>query len=304
MTESAAALSFLHLTVFEALLRLKSVTQTSEALDMPQPTVSRHLAHLRRHFDNPLFVRTRSGFEPTAAALSCATAVSAALEIYRTQLLPSPTFDQRTARRNFLIAASDVGHLLTLPWLEQWAAASAPHVRFTAVPLGRNRLVAQLESGEVDIAIGSFPSLFSGIREQTLFAESYICVVPKALAANGELTLEVYRRARHILVDGRPLGHVHEEIERRIMDVIGIDQVRVTSENFLLSAHIAERSNLILTVPSRVARIVSSDSTRILKPPIELPGFSVKQYWHDRFDRDPGNMWLRATIAQLRHVEI
>ncbi|MDB5576354.1 MAG: LysR family transcriptional regulator [Bradyrhizobium sp.] len=297
------ALSFQHLTVFEALLRLKSVTQTAEALDMPQPTVSRHLAHLRRHFDNPLFVRTRHGFEPTAVAQSCAAGVSAALEIYRTQLMPSPTFDLHSARRNFLIAASDVGHLLTLPRLEQWAASTAPLVRFTAVPLGRSRLVAQLESGEVDVAIGSFPSLFSGIREQTLFTESYICVVPKALAASGELTLDVYRRAQHILVDGRQLGHIHEEIERRILDIIGINQVRVTAENFLLSAHIAERSNLILTVPSRVAQIVSSDATRILKPPIDLPGFAVKQYWHDRFDRDPGNMWLRSTIAQLRHIE-
>src|SRR3546814_1658217 len=57
-------LSFLHLTVFETLLRLKSVTQAAEALDLPQPTLSRHLKYLRSHFDNPLFVRTSKGLEP------------------------------------------------------------------------------------------------------------------------------------------------------------------------------------------------------------------------------------------------
>lgn len=296
-------LSFLHLTVFEALLRLKSVTQAAEALDMPQPTLSRHLRRLREHFDNPLFVRTSHGLEPTSIALSAAAGVSEALEIYRTRLVPNPTFLPERSRRNFLIAASDVGHLLTLPRLERWASSSAPNVRFTAVPLGRHRLVTQLEAGEVDVAIGSFPTLYSGIREQTLFTETYVCVVPKALAASGELTLDAYREAQHILVDGRPLGHIHEEVEKRILEIIGKDQVRVVSENFLLSAHIAERSDLILTIPSRVASIVNADTARTVPPPLDLPGFTVKQYWHDRFDREPGNIWLRSTIARLRMLE-
>ncbi|WP_145203716.1 LysR family transcriptional regulator [Sphingobium sp. B2] len=296
-------LSFLHLTVFEALMRLKSVTQAAEALDMPQPTISRHLRHLREHFDNPLFVRTSHGFEPTSIAISAAAGVSEALEIYRTRLVSDSIFEAGSSRRNFFIAASDMGHLLTLPRLEQWAATSAPHVRFTATPLGRQRLITQLEAGEVDVAIGSFPTLYSGIREQTLFTETYVCVVPKALATHGELSLDTYRRARHILVDGRPLGHIHEEVERRILEIIGENQVRVVSENFLLSAHIAERSDLILTAPSRVAEIVNAGAARTMAPPIDLPGFTVKQYWHDRFDREPGNMWLRHTIARLRGLE-
>jgi DNA-binding transcriptional LysR family regulator len=304
MPAGATSISFVHLTVFEALMRLKSVTQAAEALDMPQPTLSRHLQHLRKHFGNPLFVRTRTGFEPTSAALTAAAGVSAALEIFRTQLVADASFDPEASRRNFLIAASDVGHLLTLPRLAGWAAAEAPAIRFTAVPLGRNRLVTQLESGEVDIAIGSFPNLFAGIREQALFAESYVCVVPRKLVADGDLTREAYRSAHHILVDGRPLGHIHEDVERTILQEVGESRVRVVSENFLLSAHIAERSDLILTVPSRVARIVRSDATRTCRPPIDLPGFTVKQYWHDRFDREPGNMWLRSVIARLRHTEL
>jgi len=303
MTVKGLSLSFLHLTVFEAIMRLKSVTQAGEALDMPQPTISRHLQHLRRHFDNPLFVRTRHGLEPTSVALSAASGVSATLEIYRTRLVANPTFDPAESRRNFLIAASDVGHLLTMPRLEQWAARTAPKVRFTAVSLGGNRLVAQLEAGEVDIAIGSFPTLFTGIREQALFTESYVCVVPHALIADVELTLDAYKRAQHILVDGRRLGHIHEVVEKTILGIIGESQVRVVSENFLLSAHIAERADLILTVPSRVASIVNADAARTVKPPVQLPGFTVKQYWHERYDREPGNIWLRSTIARLRQIE-
>src|SRR3546814_2542766 len=152
-------LSFLHLTVFGTLLRLKSVTQAAEALDLPQPTLSRHLKYLRSHFDNPLFVRTSKGLEPTAMAMSIAGAISDALEIYAKRLSADHDVDPSDSHRNFLIAATDIGHLLTLPWLEDWAQKTPPHVSFTAVPLGRSRLVAQMAYGGVDVAIGSFPNL-------------------------------------------------------------------------------------------------------------------------------------------------
>src|SRR3546814_4999278 len=65
----------------------------------------------------------------------------------------------------------------------------------------------------------------------------------------------------------------------------------------------AERSNMILTVPSRAAAIASPERVCLMKPPIDLPGFDVKQYWHERFDSEPGNIWLRAHIARIRQVE-
>src|SRR3546814_9930222 len=58
-------LSFMHLTVFEAIMRTKSVSLAAETLDVPQPTLSRYLKQLRDHFGNQLFVRTRTGLEPT-----------------------------------------------------------------------------------------------------------------------------------------------------------------------------------------------------------------------------------------------
>src|SRR3546814_5381249 len=54
-------LSFMHLTVFEAIMRTKSVSLAAETLDVPQPTLSRYLKQLRDHFGNQLFVRTRTG---------------------------------------------------------------------------------------------------------------------------------------------------------------------------------------------------------------------------------------------------
>src|SRR3546814_10662944 len=38
----------------------------------------------------------------------------------------------------------------------------------------------------------------------------------------------------------------------------------------------------------------------VVTPPLDLPTSEVKQYWHERFDHDPGNMWLRLLIAECR----
>jgi hypothetical protein len=45
--------------------------------------------------------------------------------------------------------------------------------------------------------------------------------------------------------------------------------------------------------------MLSREPIRHLAVPHPLPRYSVKQHWHARFHRDPGNAWLRQTVAQL-----
>jgi hypothetical protein len=32
------------------------------------------------------------------------------------------------------------------------------------------------------------------------------------------------------------------------------------------------------------------------EPPLPLPGFSLRQYWHPRFHHDVANRWLRQLL--------
>src|SRR3546814_19158271 len=74
----------------------------------------------------------------------------------------------------------------------------------------------------------------------------------------------------------------------------------MVSETFMGTALIAEMSDLVLTVPRSVARVVQSPRMTIVAQPLELPVIHVKQYWHERFDHDPGNIWLRSLISECR----
>jgi len=294
-------LAIADLLTFDAIYTHKSVSKAALALDVPQPTVSRRLAALRESFGDPLFVRTRQGMEVTQLGSSLVDAIQQMVEIYQGRLQQAARFDPMTSTRMFRICASDLGHLLVLPKLHAWADKRAPSVSFTAIPLTRSALIDRLESGEVDVAVGGFPNLYAGVKEQTLFRESYACLVRRDHPTIGDkMTLQEFKRARHIVVSAHLLGHVHQEVEKRILEVCPPNHVRVVSESFLLSALLVEKTDLILTLPGRASSEFLGErlgALRMVEPPIELLGFDVKQYWHTRFHGDPGNEWLRRGIA-------
>jgi DNA-binding transcriptional LysR family regulator len=298
---SIGKLDFAQLRVFSALYEHRSVIKVSRALDLPQPTVSRWLGRMRASFGDPLFVRTQDGMEPTPAAIACSDAVEEILNIYRTRLLHVGRFDPSGTYRNFKIAGSEFGQLLGLGRLHDWARDRAPLARFTAVPLGRNNLAAQLEQGDVDLALGGFPDLGAGIKEQALYEEGYVCVMREGHPlSTGDFGLNEFLRAKHILVRAHRVGHVQQDVERRLTEMLPRANVRLVSESVVAAMLMIGDSDLLLVAPAGVADYFR-DRCRlaVVATPMDLPKFQVKQYWHERFHRDPGSEWLRLGIAGL-----
>ncbi len=286
--------------VLTALMRHRSVSKAADSLGMPQPTVSRALAKLRGHFNDPLFVRTRGGMEPTPVAITASDGFAEMLRIYKATLAMAGRFDPTTSTRQFTIAASDFGHLLVLPPLHAATIECAPGLRFKAIPLGSRPLIIELETGEVDLAVGGFPNLYAGVMEQTLFHEIYVCLVHPNRAAGDPMTLQEFQQAFHIVVSAQQFGHVHQLVEKKLLEIVPANRVRIVGSSFIVSALIAERSDLILTVPAGISTVLQRGTVLVRRePPLELPGFDVKLYWHERFHQDPANQWLRQTVAGL-----
>jgi DNA-binding transcriptional LysR family regulator len=82
-----------------------------------------------------------------------------------------------------------------------------------------------------------------------------------------------------------------EKIERRIA-------LRLPS--FLGIALIVTNTDLLVTVPRRLAEILSENNEiRVFPSPVKLPSYQVKQHWHERYHSDPGNIWLRGVMSEL-----
>lgn len=287
------------LVAFDSVFRLRSMTAAADEVGITQPALSNAINRLRKRFRDPLFVRTSKGMAPTPAAMRMARALQEALALIRAVTAEVDAFDPATSTRTFSFAMSDIGERVLVPALLARCAALAPHVslRVRQLPLEATR--EALESGAADLAVGYLPGLRGGLYQQRLFRERYVTIARGDHPRIGkELSLRQFAAERHALVVSPGTGH--EAMQRRFAQGGLAERIALYVENFGAIPTVVASTDLLVTVPSRLARSYQQFvSLKVLQPPIRLPDFDVKQYWHERFNRDPANRWLRTQMAAL-----
>jgi DNA-binding transcriptional LysR family regulator len=286
------------LRVFDAVLRDRSVTGAARHLGLTQPAVSNALARLRAQFEDALFVRTPTGMDATPFARDLAEPVRQALALLESALAHGPGFDPATSTRVFRFYMSDLGQIEFLPPLVERAQRVAPKVRLEAVALEVEDIGDALAAGGIDLAVGFLPGLGPPVRRQALFRDPYVCLMrANHPAAAARLTRRAFLESPHALVSYKG-GHrvIEEALERAGL----ARNIALRVPHFTVVPMVLERSDLILTLPSKIARVYERQGGfRVLPPPVPIPPADVAAHWHERFERDPGNRWLRETITEL-----
>jgi DNA-binding transcriptional LysR family regulator len=286
------------LTVFDAIYQSHSVSAAAVALGLGQPAVSVALAKLRAHFGNPLFVRTSRGMEPTPFAQGLARPVRAALDALALVNAHETAFDPATSERSFCISMTDISQLVLMPRLWEKLHRDAPQVQIKIVPLSSDA-AQSLESGAVDMALGYMPQLDTGFYQQLLFAQKFVCMVARDHPRiQKRLSLARFQAENHarITLSGLAPLIVDAEIARQGLR----RRVALDIPNFLGASFIVEHTDLIITIPQRLAEVLMGRGAfRIFPTPFAVPGYEVKLYWHERFHHDEGSRWLRGVITGL-----
>lgn len=286
------------LAVFDEVYKTRNVSRAGENLGMPQSSVSIALSRLRAHFGDPLFVRTSEGMQPTPHAVALVGEIRQALEILRKVTRQRAVFDAAQATRVFRVCMTDITHLALLPALMIRLGAVAPSVRVEITHIS-NETPRMLESGDADLAVGYMPALEAGFYQQKLFDQRFACVVQRGHPrVRARLTQSAFRREKHVLVTAAGTGHdlVEHELSR-----LGVRRnVVLHLPNFLGIGALVASTDLMITVPQRVAAtLLRIADVKSFAPPFELPRFEIKQHWHERYQQDPANRWLRSVISDL-----
>ena len=188
------------LRLFDLLYSTNSVTRSAELLGLSQPTVSIWLVKLRKQFNDPLFVRTTEGMQPTPRAEALVGIVRAALESLRQLSESEPVFHPASAQRTFRICMTDASHITLLPQLLSHVRALAPGIRLDAARIDAD-MPRALQAGDADIAIGLIPQLEAGFYQQTLFTQDWVCLANAGHPRIGDtLSLDQYADESHILI--------------------------------------------------------------------------------------------------------
>src|SRR5665213_157446 len=287
------------LVAFDSMVEHRSVTRAAEALGLSQPAMSAAVARLRKLFGDPLFVKTGREMRATPRANELAAPVRRVMDTVRSEILQSQAFDPLASTRTFTIITPDIGEINFLPSVLSRMATHAPNANLRTLSMPRHATQEALESGDADLAVGYFPDLHkAGFYQQRLFRNGLVCIVRKDHPTlKKSITLKAYLAASHAVVRPEGREHVFEQflhgrhLQRRVV---------VEIAHFMSLLPILTSTDLVATVPKDLADVcVRHAPIRILPCPIKAPAIEVHQFWHQRFHKEPANVWLRAVIHDL-----
>jgi len=262
------------LVTLEALLAERNVTRAARRLNISQPALSARLARLREVLGDPLLLPAQRGMIPTRRATELQAPLHEALEGVRRVIGDGAPIDPRRAQATVVIAASDYVQYFLLMRLSCVLRTEASEIRIAWRTLEVAMLGAQLERGEVDLALTT-PEHFPGsMRMSQLYVERYVVIVRRGHpVVQDTLDLDMFCSLDHVVVSLQGGGFVGatdlalEAIGRR-------RHVALSTSGFLIVPEIVARSDMIALVPQRIAED-QSDRLRVLEPPLAVPGFVI-----------------------------
>jgi len=287
--------------VLRALLDERSVSRAARQLGLSQSATSHALGRLRALVKDPLFVRTRTGLVPTARAEAMADTVrSSVAALEGTFFAPSP-FDPRTVERTFRLRPSDYVEYLLVPRLLERLAKVAPRVNVFARPVATEPTLA-LEQAQLDLLIQPTRTgeQTDGFHMQELWDDHFVGIARRGHPlTRGRVTVERFARASHALVSprGQPGGgRIDEALEQHGL----LRRIAFTTPSFLAAPQVVAMTDLVMILPARIAAtLVGQLRIAIFDPPLEVPGFRMAMFWHDRHHSDPAHAFIRGEIAQI-----
>jgi DNA-binding transcriptional LysR family regulator len=292
-------LDFSLLLIFDKLLRHERTTIVADRLGLSQSTISHALTRLRDLFDDPLFLRRPNGLTPTRRALELAPKVRDLMRLAQDIVAGAAVFEPATSDREFRLAANDLVVTLFGPQLLAKLASEAPATRLTTLfAVGKAALNA-LQRDEINLAIGHFYQVSDEFETEILLQESFSVVarhghprIAEALDLSGYLDLD------HLLVSfsGKLTGIVDEALARKAVT----RRVRASVPMFLTALASVARSDLIATVPARLARQFGpAFGLRVLDPPLEIDSFPISIVRHISAQGDHGLSWLAKCVREV-----
>ncbi|WP_300591074.1 LysR family transcriptional regulator, partial [Microbacterium sp.] len=245
-------LTDLNLTrVFVAIYEAGSLTAAGRRLFVTQSAISQSLARLRRELGDPLFERTAQGMRPTALADAIYPELHEGMSVIDRTIAAVTGFDPLTSERTFRIALSELGEIGWLPAIGEAMALGAPRARLAVTALRGEDLEELLTRGSVDLAItpAELPAAF---ERQTVKREEYRVVMSAHNPLAGtEMSLESYRMARRVWVEGdssaRLLAGVHAR--HGVIELPAVSVQHIAS----LPPLLARSTTLIATIPETLA---------------------------------------------------
>ncbi|PJI92635.1 LysR family transcriptional regulator [Yoonia maricola] len=291
-------LDFMLLLVLREGVRQRKLSDVAATLGVTQTAISHSVARLRDLFDDELFIRRPHGVEPTARAVELAKVAEAVIESAGSMLNDPTPFDPFTENRTIRVCALDYEVTLMSAAIET-LRRDAPGIRLEFRGMGKNAAIEALERNDADLWLGFARQLPRTLESFLLFEETYKVISRRGhphIAADSAIDLDCYCSQEHVLA--APGGTAGGIVDRTLRTAGRSRTVAVMTTSFLSALDVVSRTDLIATVPSRLAKAqANSFQLMIYDPPVAPRPFQVSATWHKRAGSDAAISWLIKRLA-------
>ena len=281
------------LVTLSVLLEERSVTAAGRRLGRTPSAMSHALGRLREMLGDPLFVRVGHRLQPTPVAESLSAPLHDTLSAVEALLRQGP-FEPARSDRTFRVLASDYLQRVLLPDLVARLREEAPGIDLRLLPVVPN-LAAALADDTADLALGVSFSAPERLKMRTLCADQFVCVArPESWRCGDDVA--AWADLPHALV--APGLAVGSTVDRALAERGLRRRIVVTMPHFLAAIAVVGRSDLVVTLPERLARALAPPGLLIRPPPIPLAPLELVSLWHPRVHADPSHRWLRELVVR------
>lgn len=282
------------LQILNALLETRGVSACAQRMGLSQPSVSRTLADLRRHFGDPLLLRGPSGMVLTPRAEALRAPLTQWLAEGRALLDPGHEDLDKVTRR-FRIAVSDFGMMAVIGPAMAALERQMPLCRLVTEPLGPGS-ARRLQEGALDLVVTGFDPDPSHFHYRFLFEDGFACLARRGHPALGQaMTLDAFLAWPQISV------MVSETESDTLQSRLPPGQERpalLETYSFAVAPLIASRCDSLAILPGRAARLFAQSLNLAELPmPVDLGRFSYWLAWHERARRDRTLLALVEILA-------
>jgi len=288
--------------VFVCIYESRNISKAADKLNLSQPSVTYNLNRLRRQLNDELFTRSRGGVEPTKVAHELYPIFHQAIFNIESAIAQAQAFQPVTSNKTFRIGLSDAGEICLLPSLMAFLQKEAPHIQIEIEEIQSAKVEQWLIDGFLDLAVfNSTQTIMPKIETRTLFEERYVCIAradhPRLQT---ELTLDQYLKEDHVAIKSST-GHIQVEQTLKTMNVKR--HIRLEVPHFSVLQGVLQSSNMLVTLPSRVARYyLTYGNVQMFELPFSMNSFKVSLNWFNRSDDIVARKWLIKSVGEIFEV--
>ncbi len=270
--------------VFAAVFEEQSATRAALRLSVKQSTVSQTLGRLRLLYQDPLFIRTGRGLQPTAFSRQIYPLMRESLDQFAASLTLKNGRLGLDGGRTVTVGMSDDFEMVAGQLLSDMARTACPSVRLRFRQTNAQLVNQMLMARQIDFAVTAGGLTSDGISSVSVGRGNYACLTDPEYFGEEELTPENYTAHDHLLVSREGYIGIVDEV----LAEYGLRRrIRLSTSHFAAVPFLLKGTDAVCTIPRHAAKAIAALSElRYSESPFRFPDYAVTVSWRNYARRD------------------